>query len=163
MADLRRYRTLTAGALCILVAASTPALPVLAKPSPVKPVIADGQPTPDACAKLGFDPAALEERDRRAYRSAPKVARLQARPPAPPRPEIAQAPPPPPPAALMVSPIPAAPAQGVLGYSGNYMRGRVAGDIETEKYPGAAYANPPGPAGRTILVVTPHTVNTAAG
>ena len=137
MADLRRYRTLTAGALCILAAASTPALPVVAKPSPIRPPLADGQPTPDACARLGYDPAAVEERDGRAYRALPKaVAKpraeaLRMRPAAPPSP----APPPPPP------PMVAAPAQALADASGFYAVGKRAGDIETEKYPGAA-SNP---------------------
>ncbi|MDB5470324.1 MAG: von Willebrand factor type [Caulobacter sp.] len=146
MAVISRYRGLTAGALCILVAASTPALPALARP-PVPSRAADGQPTPDACARLGFDPAAIEDRDGGARRSAkvagkPRAYRSPPQPvPPPPRAEMRIAPP----SVVMpsVAPAPAAPpAQGVLGNSGYYdMRGRAAGDIETEKYPGAA-SNP---------------------
>ena len=137
MAVLNRYRGLTAGALCILVAASSPALPALAKPVP-----RDGQPTPDACARLGFDPASFEDRGGVARRSPGAGKRaLYAYAPAPPPPP----PPPPPRAEMKVTPptvaMPA-PAQGVIGSSGNYdMRGRVAGAVETEKYPGAA-SNP---------------------
>ncbi len=136
MANLRPFRSLTAGALCILAAASTPALPVVAGSR-----VTDGQPTPDACARLGFDLAALEARDGRAYRSPPQALgkpRLQGLPPIAP-------PAPPPPPVLMAPPVsPAlatpAPAQAMAGnYRG--VLGKMAGDIETEKYPGAA-SNP---------------------
>ncbi|WGM38691.1 VWA domain-containing protein [Caulobacter sp. NIBR1757] len=135
MAVLNRYRGLAAGALCILVAASTPALPALARP-PAR----DGQPTLDACARLGFDPAALEDRGGIAKRSPGGGKRRYA---------YAPAPRPPPPPVLMAPPVssPSLPAMApspaqVAGNSGYYRAlGKQAGDIETEKYPGAA-SNP---------------------
>ncbi len=134
MAVFNRYRGLTAGALCVLVAASTPALPALARPS-----AHDGQPTPDACARLGFDPAAATGRD--GGKSWGPPSRLYAFP-APPPPS---APPPPPRIEMKVAPSTVsqpAPAQGVIGSSSPYdTRGRIAGSAETEKYPGGA-SNP---------------------
>ncbi|NBB17597.1 hypothetical protein GVN21_19730, partial [Caulobacter sp. SLTY] len=43
-----RLRTVTAGALCVLIAAGTPTTAVMAGPP------SDGKPTPEACADLGF-------------------------------------------------------------------------------------------------------------
>ena len=136
MADLNRYRSLTAGALCVLVAASTPALPVLAKP-PVR----DGQPTPDACAKLGFDPARLEERDSYSYRGRP-VGAVQSAYPPPPPPSV-----PPVARAEMAPSLPTVSAPAALPSTANKRMaygGAISpppADIETEKYPGAA-SNP---------------------
>ena len=143
MAVFNRYRGLTAGALCVLVAASTPALPALARP-PVR----DGQPTPDACARLGFDPAALEGRGgaRRSPGGGKRALNVYALAPPPP-PSVSAPPPPPPPPRVEMKVAPPtvslpAPAQGVIGSSSPYdTRGRIAGSAETERYPGGA-SNP---------------------
>jgi Ca-activated chloride channel family protein len=55
-----RIRSITAGALCVLIAASTPTAAVMASPA------ADAEPTPEVCADLGFKTNGYGD-ERRAY------------------------------------------------------------------------------------------------
>ena len=69
-----RLRTVTAGALCVLIAASTPTAAVMAKPT------TDAQPTPEVCADLGFK-ATRDYGGGRRYYSQPAYAPSPAPPP----------------------------------------------------------------------------------
>jgi len=87
MTAIRTARPLTAGALCALIAASAPPLTASAL-SP--PILHDGEPTPAACADLGFGVGETGDRDRRARASSgartynAPVTAAPAPPPAPP-------------------------------------------------------------------------------
>lgn len=129
-------------ALCVATAAAGPA------PAFAAPAIRDGQPTAEACEALGFH-APDPERDYRRYRGGRGVypAPMMAPPPAP----QANAPPPP-----MIPPLPIPPVQKRTGPPAAAVQEmvvtsaarrpapgstRLAGDIETERYP-HAQANP---------------------
>lgn len=124
MLAIRRFRALTAGALCALIAASAPTASVTARPASM-----DGQPTADACEKLGFVPA--ESRDTLVVTGSrvPSGARRVA-PPAP-----APIPPPPPPPPQMIA-TPSPVISGMVASPQARLPEPVAGDIETERYPG---------------------------
>ncbi|MFN3859246.1 MAG: vWA domain-containing protein [Caulobacter sp.] len=89
MKPIRTARTLTAGALCALIAASAPPLTASALSPPIQH---DGEPTPAACSDLGFEIGEQAERDRRtraqadarSYRSPVTAAPAPPPPPAPP-------------------------------------------------------------------------------
>ena len=116
-------------ALCLFTAGSAPA-PVFAAPA----AVSDGEPTAQACAKLGYPiPRTEVEESYIAHRKrrAPYPTALAYAPPPPP--------PTPPPAVMMAAPrmgLPFVSAKPVAPGST-----RMAGDVETERYPHAT-ANP---------------------
>jgi Ca-activated chloride channel family protein len=156
MSNARGLKALTAGALCVLIAASTPGATVLAKPvapAAAEPSLADGQPSVDACGKLGFQTAEDTGEADSLVVTAQKGSGLVSKPrrdkgrgpPAPPPP----APPPPPVPMPALPAIAPAPAEAVTITGSRAPQGYVAGvpvtvvpaPNDTEKYPGGV-SNP---------------------
>ncbi|RYF90021.1 MAG: VWA domain-containing protein [Caulobacteraceae bacterium] len=141
-----RFKPLSGALLCALIAASSPITPLFAQ-TKNRPAVRDGEVSPDACGKLGFDavrrgsggysrrmPAPTPPPPPSASPQAGDVSELTIA--AQRRGELVQDVP------LAVSPFSAQPGQQRMATPAmKYAPSPRAGDMETEKYPGAA-SNP---------------------